>query len=108
MDTNPIQVLQYGLGPIGAAVLRIVAERPALHVVGAVDVDPDKVGRDVGEVVGLGRARAVRVDGDAAQALQRLRPDVVVHCTGSSLAAFMPQLREVVAAGNSPSRPLNS
>jgi len=50
----------------------------------------------------------VRVDGDAAQALQRLRPDVVVHCTGSSLAAFMPQLREVVAAGKSPSRPLNS
>ena len=101
MGANPIQVLQYGLGPIGAAALRIVAERPALHVVGAVDVDPDKVGRDVGEVVGLGRALTVRVDGNAAQALQRLRPDVVVHCTGSSLEAVMPQLREIVAAGAS-------
>jgi len=101
VGANPIQVLQYGLGPIGAAALRIVAERPALHVVGAVDVDPDKVGRDVGEVVGLGRALIVRVDGNAAQALQRLRPDVVVHCTGSSLEAVMPQLREIVVAGAS-------
>ncbi len=101
MDTHPIQVLHYGLGPIGAAVLRIVAERPALHVVGAVDVDPDKVGRDIGEVVGLGRALGVRVDGDATRALQRLRPTVVVHCTGSSLVAVMPQLREIVAAGAS-------
>jgi len=101
VGANSIQVLQYGLGPIGAAVLRIVAERPALHVVGAVDVDPEKVGRDVGEVVGLGRALDVTVDGDAAQALQRLRPDVVVHCTGSSLEVVMPQLREIVAAGAS-------
>ncbi len=101
MGANSIQVLQYGLGPIGAAALRIVAERPALRVVGAVDVDPEKVGRDVGEVVGLGRALDVTVDGDAAQALQRLRPDVVVHCTGSSLEVVMPQLREIVAAGAS-------
>jgi len=101
VGANSIQVLQYGLGPIGAAALRIVAERPALRVVGAVDVDPEKVGRDVGEVVGLGRALDVTVDGDAAQALQRLRPDVVVHCTGSSLEVVMPQLREIVAAGAS-------
>jgi len=101
VSTNPLNVLPYGLGPIGAAVLRIVAERPALQIVGAVDVDPAKVGRDVGAVAGLGRALHLPVDGDPAGALQRLQPAVVVHCTGSALTAVMPQLREIVAAGAS-------
>jgi len=101
VSTHPLSVLQYGLGPIGAAVLRIVAERPALRIVGAVDVDSAKVGRDVGAVAGLGRELGLGVDGDPAGALRRLRPAVVVHCTGSALATVMPQLREIVAAGAS-------
>jgi len=101
VTVHQLSVLQYGLGPIGAAVLRIIAERPALQIVGAVDVDPAKVGRDVGAVAELGRTLDLRVDGDPAAALRRLRPAVVVHCTGSALATVMPQLREIVAAGAS-------
>jgi hypothetical protein len=45
-----IRVLHVGLGPIGAAVARQVAARPGLRIVGAVDIDRAKVGRDAGEV----------------------------------------------------------
>ena len=73
-----IAVLHYGLGPIGAGTLRLAAGRPGLRVVGAVDVDPDKVGRDAGAVAGLERALGVIVSGDAERALSEARPDVVV------------------------------
>src|SRR2546423_8959221 len=98
MTGSAIAVLHYGLGPIGAGTLRVVAGRPSLRVVGAVDVDPAKVGRDAGEVADLGHALGVAVAGDAERALAEARPDVVVHCTGSFLPDVMPQLRGIVAA----------
>ena len=45
---NKTRVIQYGLGPIGAAVAKLVTERENLELVGGVDVDPAKVGKDVG------------------------------------------------------------
>jgi len=47
-----IRVIQYGLGPIGCAMARHVLERSGLKLVGGVDVDPSKVGRDLGQVIG--------------------------------------------------------
>ena len=99
MAGGEIAVLHYGLGPIGAETLRLVAERPGLRIVGAVDIDPDKIGRDAGEVAGGGRTLGVTISGDAERVLSEARPDVVVHCTGSFLADVMPQLRSLVAAG---------
>ena len=42
--TGPIKVLHFGLGPIGAAVVKQVASRKGLKIVGAVDIDPAKAG----------------------------------------------------------------
>ena len=42
--TGPIKVLHFGLGPIGAGVVRQVAQRKGFKIVGAVDIDPAKVG----------------------------------------------------------------
>ena len=58
--TGPIRVIHFGLGPIGAAVVRQVADRKGFKIVGAVDIDPAKVGRDLGEVTGLGRKLKVK------------------------------------------------
>lgn len=52
-----IRVLFYGLGPIGLAIARQVAERPGFAIVGAVDIDPAKVGRGVDELLGLTRPK---------------------------------------------------
>ena len=53
--SNTIRVIQYGLGPIGSAVARHGVERAGLELVGGIDIDPTKVGQDVGEAIGLGR-----------------------------------------------------
>ena len=48
-----IRVIQVGLGPIGVGVLRQMMNRPGFEVVGAVDIDPEKAGRDLGEICKL-------------------------------------------------------
>src|SRR5262245_26192183 len=76
-----IRVMHYGLGPIGAAIVKQVAVRPGFKIVGAIDIDPTKVGRDLGDVVGFPKRIGVRVWDDAARALKTAKADVVVLCT---------------------------
>lgn len=91
-----IGVMFYGLGPIGAAVARQVATRKGFSVVGGIDIDPAKVGRDLGDVIGLGRKLRVKVTSDANGTIRKARPDVVVLCTSSSLRTVMPQIEGVL------------
>ena len=60
--SEDIRVIQYGLGPIGSAIARHIVERAGLDLVGGVDIDPNKVGRDVGDVIGLeGASETARI-----------------------------------------------
>ena len=94
----PIRTLHVGLGPIGAAIARQVAGRSGMRIAGAVDLDPAKVGEDVGTVAGLGRRLRVPVTGDLRTSLSKIKPDIVVLCTSSSLKAVWPQLEIVLKA----------
>ncbi len=93
-----IRVVQFGLGPIGAAVVRQLASRKGFQMVGGIDIDPLKVGRDLGEVVSLDRKLKVSVSADAAKTLKASRPDVVVLCTSSSLKKVLPQIELILKA----------
>jgi 4-hydroxy-tetrahydrodipicolinate reductase len=93
---GPIKVLHYGLGPIGIAVVNQVAARKGFKIVGAVDIDPAKAGRDLGEVASLGRHLRIRVADDARKAIKAAQPDVVVLCTTSSLKSIVPQLETIL------------
>jgi 2,4-diaminopentanoate dehydrogenase len=93
---NPIKVLHVGLGPIGAAIARQVAARKGFKIVGGVDIDPSKVGRDVGEVAGIGRALKIKVSPDARKAIASSKPDVVVLSTSSSMRGVLPQMETIL------------
>jgi 4-hydroxy-tetrahydrodipicolinate reductase len=88
--------MHFGLGPIGAAVARQIAARPGFKIVGAIDVDPAKVGRDIGDVIDLNRRIGLRVHDEAKKALKAARPHVVVHCTSSSIKKVMPELETIL------------
>ena len=93
-----IRVMHFGLGPIGIAVVRQVAAREGFRIVGGIDIDPAKAGRDLGEVAGLGERLHVPVWSDAPTALKKAKPDVVVLCTNSSLRRAAPQIAAMLAA----------
>src|SRR5690348_3365438 len=93
-----IRVVHFGLGPIGAAIVKQVAERPGFKIAGAIDIDPVKAGRDLGEVVGLEKRLGIKVSADAGKALKSAKPDVVVLCTSSSLKKVLPQIETILKA----------
>ncbi len=94
----PIRVLHVGLGPIGCGIVRQVAARKGFKPVGGVDIDPGKVGRDLGEVAGTGRGLGVKVSAHVEKAIKASKPDVAVLCTSSSLKTVMPQIELLLKA----------
>jgi len=89
-----ISVAQYGIGPIGAEIARLLLSKPWVKLVAAVDIDPKKIGRDVGEVIGLGREVGVKVTAEVQG-----KPEVICHSTGSRLREVEPQLRALLERG---------
>src|SRR5262245_8682953 len=96
-----IRVTHFGLGPIGAAIVKQAAARAGFKVVGAIDIDPAKIGRDLGDVVGLGMRLGVKVSGDAVRTLKSSKPDVVVLCTSSSIVKVLPQIETILKSRTS-------
>ena len=91
-----IRVVQVGLGPIGAAVATQLLARRGFQIVGAIDIDPDKVGRDLGDVLGVGERLRVTVSESMRRTIKATKPDVAVLCTSSSLKVVAPQIHEVL------------
>ena len=93
---GPIRVVHFGLGPIGVGVVRQVAARRGFKIVGAVDIDTAKVGRDLGEVAAVGRRLKIKVSDDARKTIKAGKPDVVVLCTSSSMKAVLGQIESIL------------
>lgn len=91
--TETLRAAIYGVGSIGAAVARACRAR-GMDLVAAVDVDPAKLGRDLGDVAGLGQDLGVPVARDLREALPRGEGDVLFHCATSYLWEAHPQLAE--------------
>jgi hypothetical protein len=95
-----IRAIQYGIGPIGARILKLMREKEAIEIIGAIDNDPAKIGKDLGEVVGASDAPwGVKVSGDARGVLEQ-SADVVMHTTSSSLPKVMDQLLACMDVGS--------
>jgi 4-hydroxy-tetrahydrodipicolinate reductase len=92
----PTRVMVMGLGPIGAGVARQLVARKNFRIVSAVDIDPAKAGRDLGEVVGLGKKTGIKVGADVAAAVRKTKPQVAVLCTSSALRKVWPQIEGVL------------
>lgn len=94
----PIPVVHYGLGPIGREVASLVGRRASLRSVAAADIDPRIVGRSLADLAPGAPAEVTVTDSAGALATPA---DVVILCTGSSLAEVAGQILDCVAAGRS-------
>jgi 4-hydroxy-tetrahydrodipicolinate reductase len=72
---RPIRVFQVATGNVGSEMIRRIGQHPDLHLVGVHCYTAEKVGRDVGELAGLGPV-GVRATGSIEQIIAA-RPDVV-------------------------------
>ena len=54
-----------------------------MELVGAIDIDKSLVGKDIGEVSGVGRKLGVKISDQAEALLALTRPDIVFVTTSS-------------------------
>jgi 4-hydroxy-tetrahydrodipicolinate reductase len=98
---NRIKVVQYGLGPIGLGIVQVLLTRPWAQLVGAIDIDRTKIGRDVGQLFASPRRTGIIVTDKAANVLKATEPVVVTHATSSYVETIHPQLVEILDHGAS-------
>jgi 4-hydroxy-tetrahydrodipicolinate reductase len=77
-------------------VARLALQRPDIEVVGAIDIDKNKVGRDLGQLLGLEKDLGIIVSDDADAILAGAKADVAFHQTGSSLRSVFPELTKIL------------
>jgi len=99
MSADPVRVVVWSTGGVGANAIRAIDRRPDLELVGVWVHTPDKVGRDAGELAGIAPI-GVAATGDA-DALIALRPDCVVYAASGPTrdAGALPDYEELLAAG---------
>lgn len=78
-----IKVIQYGVGKMSVYTMRYVYEKGA-EIVGAIDVNPAVIGKDIGEIMGTENkgVKVVSVE-DAEKMIQEAKPDIAIVTTMS-------------------------
>ena len=94
-STAVIRVVQIGLGPIGLSATRYLLQHPRLRIVGALDTDPDKQGKDLGELAGMS-SLGIPIGGTLDD-YQTEIADAAVVTTTSSVERLSPLLRDLAA-----------
>jgi 2,4-diaminopentanoate dehydrogenase len=78
MSHRPLRIVQWTTGKVATQSVKAILDRPELELVGLYAFSQEKVGRDVGDLVQLGRKLGVKATDDI-DALLALRPDCIVY-----------------------------
>ena len=95
-----IKLVHVGLGPLGSQMVRhIVNERKGMKYVGAIDISPDIVGKDLGDVAGVGRKLGIKVSNEPKGVFEEVKPDIAIYSTVSLLKDIFPQIEPAIESG---------
>jgi hypothetical protein len=94
-----IKVAQFGLGPIGIETLKLAASKRWIDVVGGIDIDPAKIGKDLSELTGERKLRGKKVYGSIADLLRHKKPDIVFHTAVSKFKSAFSQIEPIARKG---------
>jgi len=93
-----LNIVLWGLGAMGSGIFKLLSERRGVRITGAIGRNPAKIGKDLGEVVGLGQTGIIITD-NAHSALAGGDAKLVMHSTGSFFKDIYHELLQAVRAG---------
>lgn len=92
-----LKIIQVGLGPLGQKAVTYLLDRPCFQIVGALDVNPELIGKDVADVSGrpsIGVPISTTLSPEIYQAA-----DCAILTTVSTMEAITPQILNLVRQG---------
>jgi hypothetical protein len=87
-----IKAVVYGVGAMNSIATRMMLEK-GVDIVGALARSPQKVGRDVGDVAGLGFQTGVLIEDDPERVLASRQADIAVIAVASYMSDMYEHLR---------------
>ena len=81
-----IKAVQYGVGKMSVYTMRYMLEK-GIEIVGAVDINPEVIGKDIGEIIGQEKIGVVVTSADKAkEMMENTKPDICIITTRSLIA----------------------
>lgn len=93
-----IRAIVYGVGAMNSVATRLMIEK-GVDIVGALARSPEKVGRDLGDVAGLGYQTGVLVEDDPDRVLSTRDADIAVLAVASYMSDMYEHLRRCAEHG---------
>ena len=94
-----IKVIVYGVGSVGSGIVRTLQKRKGIKITGVIDVDPAKVGKDAGEVVGIDPIGVIVTD-SIEKALANEKADVILNTASpANIKDTFEQILPAIKAG---------
>jgi 4-hydroxy-tetrahydrodipicolinate reductase len=92
-----VKVIHWGLGAMGGGMAELIAKKSGIQSVGAIDLDPNKVGKPLGEIF-EGQRMDVIIESNPEEVLAK-EADIVLIATGSFTKEVFPQIKQAVESG---------
>ena len=92
-------VIIYGCGVMGRKTAQALLTKESLEVVGALDIDPELVGKDLGEVLDNPEKLGIVIEKDPVALFSKVKAQAVVLTTSSHLEKVAPQVKKCLEAG---------
>jgi hypothetical protein len=93
-----VKVIVWGLGAMGTGISKMILTKKGIEIVGALDKDPSKFGKDLGEVLNAENL-GVLVSNDAEILMSETKADIVILAIDSFVKGVYPAIKQVVESG---------
>jgi 4-hydroxy-tetrahydrodipicolinate reductase len=93
------KVIIMGCGIMGRRVAEALIPKQTFEIVGALDIDPELSGKDLGVLFSDPRDTGIVIENDAEALFARVPADAVVQTTQSHLKTVLPQIERCIRAG---------
>ncbi len=94
-----VKIILYGVGAVGNLIAKFLLKKEGIEIVGAIDIAKDKVGKDLGEVLGINKKLGIKVTANATALLSKVKADIAIHATSSFLKDTFPQITTIIKHG---------
>jgi len=94
-----IRVVVLGTGQMGSGIIKLLLEKQGIEIAGVYGRRADRVGSDVGEVVGLGREIGVKLTNNLAELLEETRPHIAIQATCSKVVQAVDEIKTILNHG---------
>jgi 4-hydroxy-tetrahydrodipicolinate reductase len=94
-----VKVISFGVGAVGGLIAKFLLKKEGIEIVGAVDIAKEKVGKDLGEAIGVGKKVGLKIAQNVERLLSEVQADIAIHTTSSYLRDTYPQIAPIVKHG---------